>query len=378
MDFELSKAQRDLVYEITAGVTAELCGPTGTSDQPFDRDQWRRVGKLGLLGLCLPQDVGGRGLSALDTALALQAFGHACPDTGLVFAASAHLLACAVPVRDHATAQTRQRLLPGLANGDLIAANAMTESDAGSDVSTLAVTARRSGDDYRLTGTKSFASNAPLADVLITYATTDARAGFLGISAFAVPRGPQVSTSPPYNKMGLNSCPAGSVTFTDCPVPADALLGAEGAGSAVFQHSMMWERSCLFAGYLGLMQRQLQQCIDHVGSRRQYGHPLTAFQAVTHRIATMQQRLEAAQLLLYRACWLIDQERPDPVATAISKTAVSEASVANSLDAVRLFGGNGYLRDHGIETMLRDSIPSLLFSGTNDIQHEIIARAAGL
>lgn len=378
MDFELSKAQRDLVYDVTDGVTAELCGPTGTSDQPFDRDQWRRVGKLGLLGLCLPQDVGGRGLGALDTALALQAFGGACPDTGLVFAASAHLLACAVPVRDHATAQTKARLLPGLANGDLIAANAMTESDAGSDVSTLAVTARRSGDAYRLTGTKSFASNAPLADVLITYATTDARAGFLGISAFAVLRGPQVSTSPPYNKMGLNSCPAGSVTFTDCPVPADALLGAEGAGSAVFQQSMMWERSCLFAGYLGLMQRQLQQCIDHVRSRRQHSHPLTAYQAVTHRIAIMQRRLQAAQLLLYRACWLIDQGRPDPVATAISKTAVSEATVANSLDAVRLFGGNGYLRDHGIETMLRDSVPTLLFSGTNDIQHEIIARAAGL
>jgi L-prolyl-[peptidyl-carrier protein] dehydrogenase len=377
--FDRTPSQHALYDEILTRTRAELGAPAG--DRPedhFDRDRWSQVGSLGLLGLCLPVEHGGRGLGALDTAIALEAFGEGCPDTGLVFAVSAHLLACAVPIRDFAAPATRARLLPGLASGELLAANAMTESGAGSDVSGLAVTAVRSGDGYRLDGEKSFASNAPLADVFVTYGVTDPDAGFLGINGFAVERGPGVETSAPFAKMGLTSCPAGRVRFAGCEVPASARLGEDGQGAGIFQHSMAWERAVLFAGYLGLMRRQLTACVAHARGRKQFGRALSDFQAVSHRIAGMTHRLESARLLLYRACWRLDQGRPDAVETALAKVAVSEAAVANSLDAVQVFGGRGYLRPDGIETMLRDSVPSLLFSGTNDIQRELIAQGVGL
>ncbi|MCM3924908.1 acyl-CoA dehydrogenase family protein, partial [Frankia sp. AiPs1] len=336
------------------------------------------AGRLGLTGLCLPRDVGGGGLGALDTALCLEAFGRGCADTGLAFAVAAHLLACAVPVRDFGSRKARDELLAALAAGELIAANAMTEDGAGSDVSAMLTTARRSGSGFVLDGEKSWASNAPVADVVVTYAVTDPEAGFLGVSAFALPSGlPGVRLGAPLPKLGLAGCLAGRVRFEDCPVPEEYLLGDEGQGSAVFQHSMAWERACLFAIYLGMMRRQLRLVVEHASHRRQFGRRIGDFQGVSHKIVEMRRRLESAQLLLYRACWLLDEARNHVAASALSKIAVSEAAVANSTDAVQILGASGYLSG-GVGDQLRDSIPSTLFSGTSEIQRELIAKDLGL
>lgn len=374
MDFEFSDTQRKRYDEVFQGSQARLGDASG-----FSRARWREAAKLGLTGLCVPADYGGCGLNALDTALTLEAFGRACPDTGFVFAVCAHLLACAVPVRDFGTTDIRDRWLPGIADGELIAANAITEDEAGSDTSHLDVMARSEGENYVLDGAKSFASNAPVADVLIAYATSSPHGGFLGISAFVVPSDTDgVTTGSPLEKMGLDGCLASRVVFTGCQIPADLRLGREGQGAEIFAHSMTWERACLFAAYVGLMETQLDRCVAHARSRRQFGRAIGKFQAVSHRIAGMRQRLEAARLLLYRACWLIDNDRPARTAAALAKVAVSEAAVANSLDAIQVFGGGGYLAAQGIERNLRDCVPSRLFSGTNDIGRELIAREAGL
>lgn len=378
MDFELSAEQQKRYDDLLGALREPLAAERG---QPahFSRAEWQAAARLGLAGLCLPAEHGGGGLGALDTALCLEAFGRGCLDTGLVFALAAHLLACAVPVRDFAATAVRPQLLAGLASGELIAANAMTEDGAGSDVGRLQVQARRDGDCYLLDGEKSFASNAPVADIFVTYAVTDARAGFLGITAFAVRRdSPGLSVSSPLGKMGLANCLAGRVSFRACRVPVLLRLGEEGQGSAIFQHSMRWERACLFAAYVGLMEAQLERCVGRARERRQFGRPIADFQAVSHRIAVMKQRLEAARLLLYRACWLIDQQQDNAAAAALAKVAVSEAAVANSLDAIQVFGGAGYLTATGIEQQLRDCVPTTIFSGTNDILRELIAREAGL
>lgn len=378
MDFDLSKAQRRRYAEVLAGVRRQVPG-LAEPRMPFSRTDWMDVARLGVTGLCLPAEHGGGGLGALDTALCLEAFTEGGADTGLAFAASAHLLACAVPVRDYAADPTRAELLDGMARGELVAANAMTEDGAGSDVGALDTTIVRDGDEYVLDGVKSFVSNASAADVIIVYGTSDRDAGFLGQSALAVPRRlPGIKIGEPYIKMGLHACPAGRVEFSRCRVPVRYRLGEEGQGRTIFKHSMAWERSCLFAIYLGQMRRQLDACVVHAKRRRQFGRPIGAFQAVSHRIATMTQRMESARLLLYRACWLLDQGRPDTQATALSKLAISEATVANSLDAIQIFGGPGYLAGTGSEAQLRDSIPSVIFSGTSDIQREIIASEAGL
>ncbi|GAA2655506.1 acyl-CoA dehydrogenase family protein [Paractinoplanes durhamensis] len=379
MNFDLTAAQRGRYDDVLAATRERLGQSPAAPEQHFTRERWQTAAEIGLTGLCLPAEYGGGGLGALDTALCLEAFGRGCPDTGLVFGVAAHLLACAVPVRDFATAEVRERVLAGMASGAVIAANAMTEPEAGSDVGRLGTVAQRKDGDFILYGEKSFASNAPMADVFVTYAVTDPAASFLGNSAFLVDRElAGVEVGPAFVKMGLGGCPAGRVRFNQCVVPATHLVGAEGQGGAVFQHSMGWERACLFAIYVGLMDEQLDRCVAHAGGRRQFGRRLGEFQAVSHRIAAMKQRLEAARLLLYRACWLLDEGRDHTLAAALSKVAVSEAAVANGLDAVQVFGGAGYLSETGIERQLRDAVPSAIFSGTNDIQREVIAREIGL
>jgi clorobiocin biosynthesis protein CloN3 len=379
MDFDFSPAQSDRYNRVRTAVAERFGTRAVTEDPELVRLDWKAAASIGLTGLCLPAEHGGGGLGALDTALSLEAFGRSCPDTGLVFAVAAHLLSCAVPIREFGTEEIRKPLLAGMAAGDLIAGNAMTEDEAGSDAGRIRTSAVRSGAGYLLDGEKSFVSNAPVADVFVTYAVTDPSAGFLGVSAFVVPRDlPGIVVSPPLAKMGLHGCLAARVRFDRCVVPERFRLGAEGGGGMIFQRSMTWERSCLFAAYLGLMERQLGECVRHATARRQFGRKIAGFQAVSHRIARMRQRLEGARLLLYRACWLLDQGREDVSAIAVAKTTVSEAAVVNSLDAVQIFGAAGYLTGAGIEQQLRDCVPTTIFSGTTEIQLELIAREAGL
>ncbi|MGH3719497.1 MAG: acyl-CoA dehydrogenase family protein [Pseudonocardiaceae bacterium] len=377
MDFGWTTEQRER-YEQTFTAVRDAF-PTGNCGTPYSRKDWLRLGELGLLGLSVPTHYGGGGLTALDTAHLVEALGRGCPDTGLVFAACAHLFACTMPIVEFGVETTREQLLPDLCAGRLIAGNAMTEREAGSDVSALAVTATEVPGGFVLNGEKSFVSNGPVADVFVTYATSDPRAGYLGITAFVVgatARG--VVAGEPFEKMGLWSCPAGTIRFEDCFVPDDCVLGAPGAGGAIFQHSMSWERTCLFAGYVGLMDRLIGQAIEHVHQRRQFGRRLREFQSVTNRIVEMKLRADSARLLLYRACWEMAQGRPAALSVALSKLAISEGVLASALDAVHLFGARGYLREDGIEAALRDAVPSVIFSGTSDIQRQLIAKELGL
>jgi alkylation response protein AidB-like acyl-CoA dehydrogenase len=332
-----------------------------------------------VLGASVPTRYGGAGLGALDTARQFEAAGHGCPDTGLVFAAAAHLFACTMPIVAFAADAVRERLLPGLASGDLVAGNAMTEPEAGSDVGRLRTTATATDDGFRLDGTKSFVSNGPVADVFVTYAVTDPTAGHWGISAFVVDADtPGIRVGPPLRKLGMEGCTASEVEFVDCVVPADAVLGEPGQGSAIFQHSMGWERACLFALYLGVQDRLIARCVEHVRERRQFGRRLSEFQSVSNRIVEMTLRVESARLLLYRACWALDADEPATLLAALSKLAVSEGAVASATDAIALFGSRGYLREWGIEAALRDAIGGTVFSGASDVQRQLVAMELGL
>lgn len=379
MEFGWTAAQQ-ASYDKTLSAAREAfpaARPRG--EGPFDRQDWQRLSELGVLGASVPADFGGGGLGALDTAHLFEAIGRGCADTGMVFAAAAQLFACAMPVVDFGDQELRKRILPGVCAGELVLGNAMTEPESGSDVSWLRTTATETADGFVLNGHKSFVSNGPIADAYVTYATTDPKAGFLGLTAFVVDRDtPGLIVGEPFDKLGMASCPAGEIRFEECFVPARAVLGAPGQGSAIFQHSMAWERTCLFALYLGLQDRLIDDCVERVRGRRQFGRRLSEFQAVSHRVVDMKLRLESARLLLYRACWLLDRGDPAGLFSALSKLAVSEAAVVGALDAVRLTGGQGYRRGSGIEAALRDAVGGVLFSGTSDIQREIAARELGL
>lgn len=380
MHFGWSSEQARLYQLLWEGAKALPTAPQDIRAAPcVDRELWRRCGALGLLGLPVPTSYGGQGADALTTAYAIEAAGRGCEDMGLLFSICAHLFACVMPILAHAEEDVRDRMLPLLCSGKWRGANAITELEAGSDVFALTTRADRQGDEYVLSGAKAYVTNAPDADVFLVYATVDPSLGFLGITAFLVERGtPGLDLAGEFKKVGLRSVPASGLVLKQCRVPVRNRLGEEGAGGQVFQQSMRWERACLFAAYVGAMERQLERTIRFARERRQFGRPIGKNQAVSHRIVDMRLRLEAARLLLYQACWKMDQGEEATLDGCLSKLAISEAAVQSGLDAVQLHGAIGIDTDRGIERMLRDALPSTIFSGTSEILRDIIARELGL
>jgi len=348
-------------------------------ERAFPRAEWRRCGDFRLTGLSLPEALGGAGFGPLRTAHAFEALGRGCEDGGLVFSLGAHLFACAMPIAEHASEELKQQLLPRLASGEWVGANAITEAGSGSDAFAMSTRAVREGDSYVLDGTKSFVTNAPVANVFLVYATTRPAYGHLGISAFALQREtPGLVVGEAFRKVGLETSPMASIYLDGCRVPAAQRVGAEGAGATVFSNSMSWERTCLFAGYVGALDRQLEVCVQHARQRSQFGKPIGKHQAIAHRIADMKLRVEAARLLLYRACWLLERGDKALLEVACAKLAVSEAAIRGGLDAIQIHGGSGIVSDTGVERMLRDALGSTLFSGTSEIQRNIVAARLGL
>ena len=343
---------------------------------PFSYAAWTLLGRFGLLGIASPQRYGGTNLDALTMARVVEALGQGCEDMGVVFAACAHLFACVAPIVEHGSDELRSHVLPRLTSGEWIGANAITEASSGSDVSNLKTLAEQDGDHYILSGTKTYVTNGPVADVFLVYATQNPAHGFLGISAFIVEREtPGLTVGPALCTVGLHSAPIAQVYLQDCRIPARNRLGSEGRGSAIFASSMLIERSCLFAMYVGAMQRLLDRVIDHATEKRLVGQ---RFQAMRHRIVDMKLQIEAARLLLYRACWEIDRGLPATMNVALAKLAVSETVIRASLDSFELLGAAAYLCENGFEEGLRDALPGAIFSGTSAIQRELIARELGL
>ncbi|MDG9670304.1 acyl-CoA dehydrogenase family protein [Hahella sp. CR1] len=349
------------------------------AESAFDRELWNRAADLGLSGLPIPEQWSGSGFGALDTMLTVEALGFGCTDMGLVFSLCAHMFACAVPIWRYGDDAQRQHYLHRISKGELIAANAITEPESGSDAFAMRASAIRDGDTYILRGEKCFVTNAPVADLFLIYAKTDPNQSFFGVSGFLVPRDtPGLSVTDGGSKTGLCTSPWGSLYMDDCRIPASALLGEEGGGAPMFHDSMIWERGCLFAAYVGAMERALQQSIDHARNRKQFGQPIGRNQSVSDRLVDMKLRLETSRLLLYRAGWLYDQGEPYEEAIALSKLWISECSVLSGLDAMQVFGGTGVSSAAGVDRLLLDSLPSRIFSGTSEIQKELIARHMGL
>ncbi|WP_242394254.1 acyl-CoA dehydrogenase family protein [Anaeromyxobacter oryzisoli] len=380
MEFDPSEEQRALCEAVRAfGRT--LNDRLGERDrrETFDGTLWRRCAEFGLQGLPIPPEHGGSGQDLTTTLLAMEALGHGCRDNGLVFSLNAQLWAVELPLLRFGSDAQRRRWLPPLCRGERIAAHAMTEPASGSDAMALATRAVRDGDTYVLTGTKTFVTNGPVADLVLVFATVDPAARAAGVTAFLVERGaPGLTLSGPIAKMGLRTSPMGEVILDGCRVPAEQRLGAEGAGMGIFTAAMEWERSCIFAAHLGAMERLLEETIAYAKSRRQFGQAIGKFAAVADAIVDAKVALEAGRLLLYRVGARKDAGRDAVLDAAIAKLFVSEAHVAQAMSALRLHGGYGYTTELGIERELRDAIPGTLYSGTSEMQRKIIARLLGL
>lgn len=381
MDFSLSEDQ--ITFKKSAIEFAEKALNKGAKERErnreFNQEGWEKCAEFGVQGLSVPEKYGGLGMDIMTCVATMEGLGYGCRDSGLLFAINSHIWTCESPIVKFGSDYQKDTYLPGLCNGSLKGGHAMTEPDSGSDAFSMKCKAVKKGDRYILNGTKMFITNAPIADLLLVFAVTDAKNGFAGISAFIVEKGfPGFSVGKPLDMMGLKTSPIGEVILQDCEVPEENRLGKEGAGAAIFNSEMEWERSCLFATHVGAMAKDLEDCIRHVNERQQFGKPIGKYQAISHKIAEMHVRLELSKLVLYKVAWLKSQGRRAPVESAIAKLFVSESYVENCMEALQIHGAYGYSAEMDFEKNLRDSIAGKIYSGSSEIQKNIIASLLGL
>ncbi|MGF1562569.1 MAG: acyl-CoA dehydrogenase family protein [Geminicoccaceae bacterium] len=347
----------------------------GALDVEDWRQGWQECAAFGLLGLCVPQAYGGLGLDIVTTVMVLEAIGEGCADNGLTLAVNGQIWAVQEPIMSFGSEAQKARYLPELASGRLIGAHGMTEAETGSDAFSLQTSATRADGGYVLNGCKTYVGLAPACGLAVIFATTRPDRGRWGLSAFLVEADrPGFGQAHDQQKLGLRTVPMGEIHLCDCWVPEDNRLGPEGAGASIFQNTMVWERSFIFASHVGAMRRQLDDCVTYAKRRQVFGRSIDQFQSVSNRLAEMKLRLETSRLLLYQAAWLLDRGEDATMAAALAKLHISESFAASSLDALRIHGGKGYLAGHSAERDLRDALGGVIYSGTSDIQREVIAR----
>ena len=376
MDFSWSDEQLAFRQAVVEFAQKELNDRLVERDEgyEFSRDAWNKAARFGLLGLPFPEEYGGQGADYLTTMLAMEALGYGCRDNGLIFSMNAHLWSGALPVWRFGTDDQKATYLPGLIDGSLIAVQGMTEPGSGSDAYSLATTATEDGDSYVLNGSKTFITNAPVADVFIIFTTVDRTKGWLGLTAFIVDADtPGLSVGKNFHKMGIRTSPMSELIFDECRVPAANMLAKRGSGMMIFNHSIEHERGAILAHTIGTMDRQLEEALGYARQRKQFGQSIGKFQAVSHRLVDMKVRIEAGRLLLYRLGWLWDQGKGKSIDASIVKLFLSEAWVQSSIDTMWVHGGYGYMVESELERDVRDSFSSRIYSGTNDIQRNVIA-----
>ncbi len=383
MDFELSPEQAELKNSVLQFAQKELGADLlerdarGTLDSTGWRRDWQKCAEFGLLGMLVPGEFGGSGLGfgVFSAILALEALGEGCADNGLGLGIGGQMWAVLEPVLAFGNVQQKKHYLPGLCDGSLVGSLGLAEAGAGSDIMSLSTTAKSVDDGYILNGSKALISMAPVCDVAVIFALTAPERGVWGISAFLLEATDAGFTrGRPENKIGMRTIPLGDMLFTDCWIPSDRLLGKEGSGMSIFQYVMEWERGFILSGHVGSMARQLKQCTDYARERKTSGKPILEFQSVSNRLADMRLRLETCRLLLYKMASLKEHKKPCKLEASMVNLHISEAFVASSMDAIRINGGRGFLSDMGVEHNLRDAVGGVLYSGTSDIQRQIIAQ----
>ncbi len=378
MDFSLTPEQVMFKEQVLKFARKEIAPSAQEFDlkAEFDYESWKKLGEFGILGLHFPEEFGGSGADVMTSVLAAEALGEAGVDGGLTLSYGAHTYLCADTIFTHGTDEHRQKYIPKLASGEWIGCMGLTEPGAGSDVASLRTRAEREGDTWVLNGTKMFITNGSIADVAVIYAKTESGGGHSGLSAFVVEKGTKgFSVGKQLTKMGVRASPTAELIFDDCVIPADNLLGQEGAGFLMAMQTVEWDRSTLLAPFLGAFSFLIERSCRYAQERHQFGRPIAQFQATKHKIADMKIFLEAARALVYRIAWCKDQGRPlNHLEAAVAKVFIGDWSLQPANDALLVFGGYGYCHEYDIERIFRDSRLAPIGGGTSDIQRVLISR----
>ena len=356
MDFSLTQEQRLFRNSLKEFAQKEVAPGVDEREEKgeFSHEIWKKMAEIYLHGLCIPEEYGGAGTDALTTVLGMEAFALGSRDMSLMVVWASHLLLAAMPIAELGTEEQKKKYLPKMATGEWIGAMALTEPEAGSDASAMQTTAVRKGNYYLLNGSKTYISNAPIADVFVVFASTDLSKRKKGITLFVVEKdSPGLTRGEPLKKYDLHAAPTGELFFDDCKVPAENMLGGEGEGFQAMLTSLGWERVA-FAPLIGFMEADLNLCIAYAKERKQFGSPIGSFQLVQAMLAEMKIDLEASRYLAYNVAWKKDRNEPIALDAAIAKTFITEAMERSSRKAVQIFGGLGCMREYPIGRSLVD------------------------
>jgi isovaleryl-CoA dehydrogenase len=366
----------DAIRETTARFAADKIAPIAVEiDQTnsFPRQLWPQMGELGLHGVTVEEEYGGLGLGYLEHVVAMEEVSRASASVGLSYGAHSNL--CVNQIRRWGSEDQKRRYLPKLISGEHVGSLAMSEAGSGSDVVSMRLAARRSGDRYVLNGTKFWITNAPQADTLVVYAKTDPEADGKGITAFLIEKGMKgFSVSKKLDKMGMRGSDTAELVFEDCEVPAENVMGPENGGVGVLMSGLDYERAVLSAGPLGIMQACLDVVLPYVRERKQFGKPIGSFQLMQGKVADMYVALNSARAYVYAVAKACDAGMTTRFDAAGAILMASENAVRVSLEAVQALGGAGYTKEYPVERLVRDAKLYDIGAGTNEIRRFLIGR----
>lgn len=373
MDFTLSDEQR-LMQETAKEFAAREVYPASAEydqSEAWPAEIHKKAWELGLMNMTVPEEFGGLGLGCIECVLVGEQMSWGCIGIGAgiglnTLPTEAMLVGC--------NEEQKKSYFGRLLEGEY-AAYAVTEPGAGSDVSALQTGAVKRGDEYVLNGSKVWISNANHASFFTVLAKTDPAAGYGGLSFFLVDRDtPGLEVGKPIPKLGQKAGPAAEVFFNDAVVPATALMGGEGDGFKIAMKTFDGSRPMVAAWGVGLIQRCLDLSLEYAQERKTFGQPIIEHQAIGHKIADMEIRLEASRLMTYHSAWLVDSGRRNTVEASCAKAFACDSAMWAATEAVQIFGGFGYSKEYPVEKLFRDAKVLQIYEGTSEIQRNIIAR----
>lgn len=375
MDFALTGEQREILALVKEFATREVLPRAAQIDAAaqFPAELVRQMAEMGLMGLPFPEEYGGAAQSYVVFALAVEELCRACASTGLIMDVNISL--CGEPILMFGTDEQKRKFLTPLATGEKLGALAMTEPEAGSDAASITTTAERTADGYVLNGRKIFITNGEVADTYIVTARTERAAGPSGITDFLVEKSmPGVSFGTHYDKMGIRGAPTTDVVLENVEVPEENVLGGVGNGFRVTMETLDAGRIGIAAQAVGIARAALEESLEYVQERRQFGGPISRLEGIQFMLADMATQIQAARVLMIRAACLRDRNVPCARESSMAKLFAGDTAMKVTTDAVQIFGGYGYMREYPVERHMRDAKITQIYEGTNQIQRVVIAR----